>query len=304
PVDRHLGDRCTDPRNDPRRDARVPHPGGACRRRRLRDDLPEYPADPHHHLLPVRSVPDARHQAGLRVVADLPGGQQLPTRCARPERLHGGVRVRVAPLGHQHGLARAVGGGPLAGPDLQPESAPDRPPPGFPRGHRPARFGAHRVDQELDDRLRHRRVRGLAADEDDDRERSGHLRRRWHLRARIRHPHPSHRPALRPAQQAIRGRPMSAHGTVLYDAPGPRAKALYRILSVVVVALLVLVGWIVYRALDANGQLTAAKWEPFVESSSWTTYLLPGIRGTIIAAVASIVLALVLGTVLGIARLS
>ncbi|MGW5288952.1 amino acid ABC transporter permease [Rhodococcus pyridinivorans] len=97
---------------------------------------------------------------------------------------------------------------------------------------------------------------------------------------------------------------MSAHGTVLYDAPGPRAKSLYRILSVVVVALLVLVGWIVYRALDANGQLTAAKWEPFVESSSWTTYLLPGIRGTIIAAVASIVLALVLGTVLGIARLS
>ncbi|MBS9372631.1 amino acid ABC transporter permease [Rhodococcus sp. B50] len=97
---------------------------------------------------------------------------------------------------------------------------------------------------------------------------------------------------------------MSAHGTVLYDAPGPRAKALYRILSVVVVALLLLVGWIVYRALDANGQLTAAKWEPFVESTSWTTYLLPGIRGTIIAAVASIVLALVLGTVLGIARLS
>ncbi|WP_016934962.1 amino acid ABC transporter permease [Rhodococcus sp. R1101] len=97
---------------------------------------------------------------------------------------------------------------------------------------------------------------------------------------------------------------MSAHGTVLYDAPGPRAKAIYRILSVVVVALLLVVGWIVYRALDANGQLTAAKWEPFVESTSWTTYLLPGIRGTIIAAVASIVLALILGTVLGIARLS
>lgn len=97
---------------------------------------------------------------------------------------------------------------------------------------------------------------------------------------------------------------MSAHGTVLYDAPGPRAKAIYRILSVVVAALLLVVGWIVYRALDANGQLTAAKWEPFVESTSWTTYLLPGIRGTIIAAVASIVLALILGTVLGIARLS
>ncbi|UYP20608.1 amino acid ABC transporter permease [Rhodococcus sp. Z13] len=97
---------------------------------------------------------------------------------------------------------------------------------------------------------------------------------------------------------------MSAHGTVLYDAPGPKARATYRILSVVVVTVLLLAGWFVYRALDTNGQLTAAKWEPFLESTSWTTYLLPGIRGTIVAAVASIVLALVLGAALGIARLS
>jgi len=97
---------------------------------------------------------------------------------------------------------------------------------------------------------------------------------------------------------------MSAQGSVLYDVPGPRAKAIYRILSVVVVALLLLAAWFIYRSLDSQGQLTAAKWEPFLESSSWTTYLLPGIRGTLIAAAASIVLALVLGAVLGIARLS
>ncbi|MFD3812907.1 amino acid ABC transporter permease [Rhodococcus sp. NPDC058639] len=97
---------------------------------------------------------------------------------------------------------------------------------------------------------------------------------------------------------------MSARGSVLYDVPGPRAKAIYRILSVVVVALLLLAAWFIYRALDSQGQLTAAKWEPFLESTSWTTYLLPGIRGTLIAAAASIVLALVLGAVLGIARMS
>lgn len=97
---------------------------------------------------------------------------------------------------------------------------------------------------------------------------------------------------------------MSAEGTVLYDAPGPRARALYRILSVVVLALLLLAAWLVYRALDSQGQLTAAKWEPFLESTSWTTYLLPGIRGTLVAAAVSIVFALVLGAVLGIGRLS
>lgn len=97
---------------------------------------------------------------------------------------------------------------------------------------------------------------------------------------------------------------MSARGTVLYDAPGPRARAIYRILSVVVLALLLLAGWWIYRALDSQGQLTAAKWEPFLESTSWTTYLLPGIRGTLIAAAVSIVLALILGAALGIARLS
>ncbi|MFD6860710.1 amino acid ABC transporter permease [Rhodococcus sp. NPDC060090] len=97
---------------------------------------------------------------------------------------------------------------------------------------------------------------------------------------------------------------MSSEGTVLYDAPGPKARALYRVLSVVVAVVLVVIAYVVYRALDDQGQLTAAKWEPFLESSSWTTYLIPGIRGTLIAAALSIVLALILGAVLGIGRLS
>lgn len=97
---------------------------------------------------------------------------------------------------------------------------------------------------------------------------------------------------------------MSAKATVLYDAPGPRARIRNNLLSVVAAIALVVVAWLVYRALDENGQLTADKWDPFLESSSWTTYLLPGIKGTLVAAALSIVLALILGSILGIGRLS
>jgi glutamate transport system permease protein len=97
---------------------------------------------------------------------------------------------------------------------------------------------------------------------------------------------------------------MSAKATVLYDAPGPKARIRNNALSVVAAIVLVVVAWLVYRALDENGQLTAEKWDPFLEPSSWTTYLLPGIKGTLIAAALSIVLALILGSILGIGRLS
>jgi glutamate transport system permease protein len=97
---------------------------------------------------------------------------------------------------------------------------------------------------------------------------------------------------------------MSDAVAVLYDVPGPKAKARYRILSGVVLLVSLGIAVLVYLALDSKGQLTAAKWEPFVTASTWTTYLLPGIQGTLVAAALSIVFALVLGAVLGIGRLS
>lgn len=97
---------------------------------------------------------------------------------------------------------------------------------------------------------------------------------------------------------------MSNSATVLYDAPGPRARNTYRLISVAVAVVLLGIGYLVFVALDDKGQLTSAKWNPFVESTSWTTYLIPGIRGTLVAAAVSIVLALILGAILGIGRLS
>ncbi|MBY6349942.1 amino acid ABC transporter permease [Rhodococcoides corynebacterioides] len=92
--------------------------------------------------------------------------------------------------------------------------------------------------------------------------------------------------------------------TVLYDAPGPKAKVRNNILSGVVLAVLLFGAYFVYVKLDEKGQLTSAKWDPFTESTTWTTYLIPGIQGTVVAAGLSIVFALILGAVLGIARLS
>ncbi len=92
--------------------------------------------------------------------------------------------------------------------------------------------------------------------------------------------------------------------SVLFDAPGPRAHVRNRIVTIVAVVLSALILWVVYSRLEARGQLDAAKWEPFLTANLWTTYVLPGVQGTLTAAAVSIVLALILGFVLGVGRLS
>lgn len=93
--------------------------------------------------------------------------------------------------------------------------------------------------------------------------------------------------------------------SVLYDTPGPRAKLRNWIYSVVFVGVLVLVAWWVLGVMAEKDQLTEAKWSPFVtDSRVWTTYLFPGLVNTLKAAALSIVIALPLGAVLGIGRLS
>jgi glutamate transport system permease protein len=92
--------------------------------------------------------------------------------------------------------------------------------------------------------------------------------------------------------------------SVLFDAPGPRALVRNRIVTIVTVVVAVLVLWLVYSRLQAKGQLVAAKWEPFLTANLWKTYILPGVQGTLTAAAVSIVLALALGFLLGVGRLS
>ncbi|OWM02490.1 glutamate ABC transporter permease [Mycolicibacterium peregrinum] len=92
--------------------------------------------------------------------------------------------------------------------------------------------------------------------------------------------------------------------SVLFDAPGPRARArnwIFTVLTVVVAA--VLLGFVIWR-MWTKDQLTGAKWEPFLTADLWRTYVLPGVQGTLTAAVVSIVFALILGVLLGVGRLA
>ncbi len=90
---------------------------------------------------------------------------------------------------------------------------------------------------------------------------------------------------------------------VLYDVPGPRAKARNRIANVVVsVLVLAAIGWVVYR-LNASGQFEARRWAQF-QYTSIQRQLLDGLLNTLKAAGLATVFALILGALLAAARIS
>ncbi|MGC3993544.1 MAG: amino acid ABC transporter permease [Propionicimonas sp.] len=93
--------------------------------------------------------------------------------------------------------------------------------------------------------------------------------------------------------------------TVLFDAPGPRARVRYRLIAAAgLLVLLGLLAFVLVRLGDpANNQLDPAKWTPFLTPGAWTSYLLPGLAGTLLAAAISVVLAIAFGLLLGIGRL-
>ena len=93
--------------------------------------------------------------------------------------------------------------------------------------------------------------------------------------------------------------------SVLFDAPGPRARRRHAILAVVGVAVALAALYFVLRKMQAANQLQGFMWKPFVtDRAVWRDYLLPGLWGTVKAALISIVLAGVFGLVFGIGRLS
>jgi glutamate transport system permease protein len=93
--------------------------------------------------------------------------------------------------------------------------------------------------------------------------------------------------------------------SVLFDAPGPRARRRHALLTVVGIVLLVAILALVLRKMYTANQLQPSMWEPFVtDRSVWRDYLLKGLWGTLKAAAISIVFAGVFGLVFGIGRLS
>lgn len=92
--------------------------------------------------------------------------------------------------------------------------------------------------------------------------------------------------------------------SVLFDAPGPRARARQRVVAAV--GGLILLGFAAFALwkLAEKGNLEGDKWSPFFTASMWVDYLLPGLVNTLKAAAISIVLAGIFGAVFGIGRLS
>jgi glutamate transport system permease protein len=101
---------------------------------------------------------------------------------------------------------------------------------------------------------------------------------------------------------------MSAPETVLYDAPGPRAKRRALIGTVIAtLSILALVAVAVQRLVDA-GQFSMELWGPLVNPADenfqavWRL-LFRGLQATLTAAILAIVFSLIIGTLVGVARM-
>ncbi len=91
--------------------------------------------------------------------------------------------------------------------------------------------------------------------------------------------------------------------SVLFDAPGPRARRRHQLLGVLTLVATVAILAVVLLRLKDRGQLTASNWEVFV-TPDYVQVLLEGLLDTLKAAVGAILLALVFGLVFGVGKLS
>ncbi len=106
---------------------------------------------------------------------------------------------------------------------------------------------------------------------------------------------------------------MSAQATVLYDAPGPRARARSRAISVVgILGLVALLAWVVYRLsipqVSANGAetppiLDPVRWEPLGDPRVWEQ-IARGVGATLAAAAVAMVGALIVAVLFAFGRLA
>jgi glutamate transport system permease protein len=91
--------------------------------------------------------------------------------------------------------------------------------------------------------------------------------------------------------------------SVLYDVPGPKARRRSAIMGTIGTAVVVALGVAVVLRLQSQGQFESAKWEPFQDQDILRA-LGKGVLATLRAAGLAIALALALGGVLAVGRLS
>ncbi|MCA0146638.1 amino acid ABC transporter permease [Blastococcus sp. LR1] len=102
---------------------------------------------------------------------------------------------------------------------------------------------------------------------------------------------------------------MSQQETVLYDAQGPRARRRTRIGTAVAVLLLLGLAYVVVQRLAERDQFSMEKWGPLIDPGNETfdavwRLIGEGVVNTVRAAILAMVLSIVLGTLIAVARLS
>lgn len=90
----------------------------------------------------------------------------------------------------------------------------------------------------------------------------------------------------------------------LYEVPGARGVRRNRLLAAVFAVALAGLAYVIYTRFDAKLQWEAEKWRPLLRAEVWTTFIVPGLLGTLQAAALGIVCAAVFGLVFATARLS
>ncbi len=96
---------------------------------------------------------------------------------------------------------------------------------------------------------------------------------------------------------------MSAQ-SVLFDAPGPKARRNVLIVNVIALIGVVVVAWIVLGMLAERGQLEPSRWINAVNGNAWSNYYLPGLQFTLQSAGIAVVSSVVFGLVFGFLRLA
>jgi glutamate transport system permease protein len=99
-------------------------------------------------------------------------------------------------------------------------------------------------------------------------------------------------------------RPTKNKPSVLFDAPGPRARLRNNILTLIAAIVLLLLAYLLIARLNQEKQFSGKLWKPFTQKDVWTKQIIPGLGGTLKAAAVAAVFALVFGLIFGLGRLS
>lgn len=91
--------------------------------------------------------------------------------------------------------------------------------------------------------------------------------------------------------------------TILFDAPGPKARTRHRIYTVISAVIILGLAYLAYRQLNSRDQFDYDLWEPFV-TPRIVNVLIEGLGQTVLAAALAIAFSVVAGIIFGVGKLS